>query len=106
MTRTRVLLVHTNPATLAALRAMLPSAGFEIVEAHSDRTAANLLRNPPALVVHAVDPGDPDALELLAYVRRKQPTTPVILLFDGSHPDRPRQAVEMGASAEWHSDFA
>jgi DNA-binding NtrC family response regulator len=98
MTGTRILLVHPDPAARDRLGSMLRSTRFEIIEAAGDRAAVRMLANPPGLVLHGVDPDEPDALDLLAYVRRKHPKTPVILLVP-AQPDRFSRALQMGAVA-------
>jgi DNA-binding NtrC family response regulator len=100
MSTVRMLIVHPTPSAQALLRSMLFNAGGRIEEAASDREAVRLLERGGAdVVVEAVDPTDPDALELLQYVRRKHPQIPVILLFSAPHPERMREAVQRGASA-------
>jgi two-component system response regulator HydG len=49
------------------------------------------------LMVAGVDPSDTESLELLAYMRRKHRPVPVIILFPGSHPERIKEALRMGA---------
>jgi two-component system response regulator HydG len=46
-----------------------------------------------------MDPSDPDALELLTYVRRKHREVPVVLLFPRLHPERAKEALRLGAMA-------
>ena len=79
---------------------MIQSLGPEIEEAANDRVAVRLMeRGGIDLVLAGVDPADPDALELLNYVRRKHRHLPVILFFSSPSPERTREALRLGASA-------
>jgi two-component system response regulator HydG len=49
------------------------------------------------MVLAGVDAADPEALELLTYVRRKHRSVPVILLFPTPNPERTKEALRMGA---------
>jgi two-component system response regulator HydG len=94
------LIVHPEPSALALLSSMLMSMGHEIDEATNDRMAVRLMeRGGVDLMVAGVDPSDPEALELLAYMRRKHRQVPVILLFLGANPERTKEALRMGALA-------
>jgi len=95
---TQLLIVHPDPSTRALMASMLRTLGHEIVEAACDRTAVRMIEQvPPALVLAAVEPADPDALEMLGYLRRKHPEVRTILLFPGPHPERTRDALQRGA---------
>jgi DNA-binding NtrC family response regulator len=78
---------------------MLSRSAFEIIEATGNRTAVRLLEQgaPPELVLIGVDLEGPDGLELLSYVHRKYPGTPVVLV--ASHPDGYSDAFKPGAVA-------
>src|SRR5436305_13414571 len=100
MSKSRLLIVHPEPSSLALLSSMLMSMGHEIDEAANDRMAVRLMeRGGVDLMVAGVDPSDAEALELLAYMRRKHRPVPVILLFLGASPERPKEALRMGALA-------
>jgi two-component system response regulator HydG len=100
MRKFRILIVCPEPEGLALLTSMLKSLGHLIEEAATDRAAVRLIeRDPINLVLASVDPGDADALELLAYVRRKHAGIPVILMFPRVHPDRAKEALRLGAMA-------
>ncbi|MEJ7638847.1 MAG: sigma-54 dependent transcriptional regulator [Singulisphaera sp.] len=100
MSKARLLIVHPEPPHLALLTSMIQSLGPEIEEAANDRVAVRLLeRGGIDLVLVGVDPEDPDALELLNYVRRKHRHLPVILSFSSPSPERMREALRLGASA-------
>jgi DNA-binding NtrC family response regulator len=80
------------------MASMLRTLGHRITEASCDPTAVRLIdHDAPALVLAAVEPSDPDALELLGYLRRKHPQVRTILLFPGPHAERTRDALQRGA---------
>jgi two-component system response regulator HydG len=98
MSKARILIVHSEPSTLALLGSMLKSLEHVIDEAANDRVAVRLMeRGGVDLVLAGVDPVDPEGLELLAYTRRKHRQVPVILLFTSPNPDRAREALRLGA---------
>jgi two-component system response regulator HydG len=98
--KTRLLIVHPEPSALALLSSMLMSMGHEIDEAANDRMAVRLMeRGGVDLMIAGVDPSDVEALELLAYMRRKHRQVPVILMFPGSNPERTKEALRNGALA-------
>src|SRR4028118_1659008 len=99
MSKARLLIVHPEPPHLALLTSMIQSLGPEIEEAANDRVAVRLMeRGGIDLVLAGVDPDDPDALELLNYVRRKHRHLPVILSFSSPSPGRRGGARRRGAS--------
>lgn len=99
MSQARILVVHTNARQLDLLESMLQSLNHRIENVENDRAAVKSLEKAGAdLVLAGVDPEDPEALELLAYVRRKHARTPVIPLFLSEHRDRAREATRMGAA--------
>ena len=78
---------------------MLQSLGHAIEEAANDRAALRRVeRGNVGLVISAVDPADPEALELTSYLRRKHPRVPVLLLFANPACDRAREATRLGAT--------
>ncbi len=98
MSRPRILIVHPDPPSLALLSSMLKSLGHDIDEAANDRVAAHRMeRGGIDMVLVGVDPADAEALELLAYVRRKHRQVPVILLFPTPNPERTKEALRLGA---------
>ena len=100
MSKARLLMIHSEPSSLALLTSMLMSLGHEIDEATNDRMAVRLMeRGGVDLMVAGVDPNDADALELLTYMRRKHRNVPVILLFQSPSPERTKEALRIGALA-------
>ncbi|MFO0950954.1 MAG: sigma 54-interacting transcriptional regulator [Isosphaeraceae bacterium] len=100
MSQPRILIVHPDPPSLALLSSMLKSLGHVIEEAANDRVAVRLMeRGGIDMVLAGVDPADPEALELLTYVRRKHRHVPAILLFPTPSPERAKEALRLGALA-------
>ncbi|MHC5537615.1 sigma-54-dependent transcriptional regulator [Singulisphaera rosea] len=98
MSKPRLLIVHPEPSALALLTSMLTSMGHDIEEAPNDRAAVRAMeRGGVDLMVLGADPTDFEGLEVLAYMRRKHRSVPVILLFPGSFPERTKEALRMGA---------
>ncbi len=98
MNKSRLLVVHPEPSALNLLTSMLKSLGHEIDEAANDRVAVRLMeRGGVDLMLAGVNSVDADALELLAYMRRKHRQVPVILLFSNPNPERAREALRLGA---------
>jgi two-component system response regulator HydG len=78
---------------------MLQGLPIQIHETASEPAAVKWLeQSGTEIVLAGVSPNDPDALELLTYVKRKMPRTPVILLFSEAHAERNREAIVRGAS--------
>ena len=100
MQKPRILILYPDHEGLDLLASMLKSPGYLTEEAIDDRMAVRLMdRETIDLVLAGVDPGDPEALELLAYVRRKHRDVPVVLLFPRPHPERAKEAMRLGATA-------
>lgn len=98
MSKVRLLIVHPEPSALTLLTSMLKSLGHEIDEAANDRVAVRLMeRGGIDLMLAGVNPSDADALELLAYMRRKHRQVPVIFLFPSPNPARAKEALRLGA---------
>jgi two-component system response regulator HydG len=100
MSQPRILIVHSEPSSLALLSSMLKSLVPVIEEAANDRVAVRLMEKGGIdMVLAGVDPGDADALELLTCLRRKHRQVPVILLFPTANPERTKEALRLGALA-------
>src|SRR6478609_7692131 len=100
MSQNQILLVHPEASVRALLTSMLHTLGCHLDEASSDRVAVRKLEQAPVdLVLAACEPADPEALELLAYLRRKHPKVPCVLLFAAPHPERERVALNRGAAS-------
>ncbi len=100
MTQSRLLVVHPDVATRELLLSMLQTLGHKIEESTSDRAAVRMLEQSEFdLVIAGVDPEDPECLELVSYIRRKNARVGCILLFQTAHPERTKEATRLGASA-------
>ena len=98
-TQPQILIVHPDPSAQSLLASMLQSLGLGIEEAPNDRMAVRRLeRGGVNLVVSAIDPADPDALELLTYLRRKHSRIPTLLLFADATCEKAREAARAGAT--------
>lgn len=98
MSQPRILVVHPDASSLSLLSSMLKSLGHVIDEAATDRVAVRQMeRGGIDLILACTDPSDPEALELLTYVRRKHRQVPVILLFPSPSPERAKEALRLGA---------
>src|SRR6201996_9107716 len=99
MTQSQILIVHPDPSAQSLLASMLQSLGHGIEEAANDRAALRRVeRGSVGLVLSAVDPADPEALELASYLRRKHPKVPLLLLFATPTCERAREATRLGAT--------
>ncbi len=97
--RFRVLLVHPHRHVADVLATILFPLTLECDHAEGKGGVIERVGQPFSLMLHVVDPTAPDALELLAYSRQKQPWVQVLLLFTSPHPARAAEAIERGASA-------
>src|SRR5262245_20962234 len=100
----RLLIVHPDASVRTLLISMLRTTGLRIDEAPNERSAVRMLDGQPVdLVLSAVGPrgaeSDAEASEFLAYLRRKHPGVPVLLLSGDPRPERTREAIGRGASA-------
>ena len=99
MIQAHILIVNSDAPTQSLLTSMLQSLGHTIEDVPNDRVAVRRLeRGGVHLVISAVDPADPDALELLSYLRRKHVKTPVLLLFTSLTCERAREATKLGGT--------
>lgn len=100
MTSNRVLIFHSDSSIRMLLGSMLQTMNLRVDEAASDRAAVRLLEQGPfGVLLAAIDPRDPEGMELLAYSRRKHPGVAVILLMPDPSADRLREAAQWGAVA-------
>ncbi|QDV33248.1 sigma-54-dependent transcriptional regulator [Tautonia plasticadhaerens] len=100
MKETRILIVHPDSSACMLMTSMLQTLCVQLEEANNDRAAVRRLeRGEVDLIIAGVDPDDPDALELLHYVKRKFPALPVVLLFSVGDAERTREARQRGADA-------
>jgi DNA-binding NtrC family response regulator len=99
MTQSLILIIHPDPSAQSLLASILQSLGHGIEEVANDRSALRRVeRGGVGLILSAIDPADPDSLELLAYVRRKHTHVPAVLLFADPSCNRAREATRLGAT--------
>lgn len=81
MSRRRVLVVDSDPGTVEAVHAALPSASYEVVPADSAASALSCIRDGPidTLVTELVLP-DANGLHLLVEARLRYPLVPRIVV--------------------------
>jgi two-component system KDP operon response regulator KdpE len=93
----KVLIVDDEPPIRKLLRMGLGSQGYEMLDAPNGKTALALLDSKPDLVI--LDLGLPDigGLDLLAMIRARDDTVPVIVLSSrGDEPGKVK-ALDLGA---------
>jgi two-component system KDP operon response regulator KdpE len=96
--QTKVLVVDDEPPIRKLLRVGLTAEGYGVVEAPNGRTAQDLLATGDAQVV-ILDLGLPDiaGLDLLASIRDKYPTMPLIVLSSRGDEAGKIAALDLGA---------
>lgn len=100
MNENRILIVHPESSTRTLLTSMLQTLMVQLEEASNDPAAVRRLeRGGIDMILAGVEPEDPDALELLHYVKRKFPNIPMVLLLSVGDPERTREARQRGADA-------
>jgi len=92
----KVLVVDDEPAVRFTLREVLVERGHTVVEAASGAAALDLLEGVSAAVTDLAMPGM-DGLALLAAIRDKDPSLPVILLTAHGSEKVAVQAMKAGA---------
>jgi DNA-binding NtrC family response regulator len=92
----RVLVVDDDGSLLAALGALLRSAGHEVVLAHSGREALALLRGIEAVVTDYAMP-EMNGVELIQALRQRDETLPAVLLTAHVSETVEARAVKAGA---------
>jgi two-component system, NtrC family, response regulator AtoC len=85
MRTVRVLIADDDPPLRALLRAQLVRRGHEILEAEDGQGAIDLLANrgdqgPPDLVITDLRMPRVDGMEVVRFVREREPRTPVVIL--------------------------
>ena len=93
----RVLVVDDEPPIRKLLRMGLTAQGYQILEAPNAKTALDLLKDAPDLII--LDLGLPDAhgLELLQTIRARNESVPIVVLSSRSDEAGKVQALDLGA---------
>jgi CheY-like chemotaxis protein len=83
---TRILVVDDNPGTRTAARALLETAGYQVVEAESGSAALKLLRSEGAdVLLTDIFMPDTDGIELSHALRRESPNLPIVAMSGGGY---------------------
>jgi len=93
----RVLVVDDEPPIRKLLSMGLTTQGYQILEAPNAKTALDLLKDAPDLII--LDLGLPDAqgLELLQTIRARNESVPIVVLSSRSDEAGKVQALDLGA---------
>jgi two-component system, OmpR family, KDP operon response regulator KdpE len=93
----KVLIVDDEPPIRKLLRMGLGTQGYEILDAPNGKTALTLLDGKPDLVI--LDLGLPDigGLDLLAMIRARNDTVPIIVLSSRGDEAGKVKALDLGA---------
>lgn len=97
--RPRLLIVHPNRHVADVLTTILGTLRIDCEHAEGDSAAVRHVGQDFSLMLSVVEPSDPDALQLLAYSRRKQPWLPVLVVFSTPDESRAKEAMRLGALA-------
>ena len=93
----RVLVIDDEPPIRKLLRMGLTTQGYQILEAPNGKTALELLKEAPDLII--LDLGLPDAHghELLQTIRARNESVPIVVLSSRSDEGGKVQALDLGA---------
>ncbi|MDR3421810.1 MAG: response regulator transcription factor [Xanthobacteraceae bacterium] len=93
----RVLVIDDEPPIRKLLRMGLTAQGYQTLEAHNAKTALELLNQAPDLII--LDLGLPDAHghDLLAMIRARNESVPIVVLSSRSDEAGKVQALDLGA---------
>jgi len=92
-----VLVVDDEPLIRWSVKTHLEQAGFEVVDADSGRQALDRLGSKVSLALIDLRLPDTDGLQLLAEIKRRNPTCAVILMTAFGSPEVAREALDCGA---------
>ena len=103
----QVTIVDDDADMRALLRDALRAAGLEVrEEPNGERLVESLERETPTLVVLDKEMPGPNGLDLLAYVSRRHPEVPVILITAFGGAPVATEARRLGATAYFEKPFA
>jgi two-component system KDP operon response regulator KdpE len=96
-TPVRVLVIDDEPPIRKLLRMGLTTQGYQILEAPNGKTALELLKEAPDLII--LDLGLPDVLghELLQTIRARNESVPIVVLSSRSDEAGKVKALDLGA---------
>jgi DNA-binding response OmpR family regulator len=102
-----VLIVDDDAEVAATCARVLTRAGFDCLVAYDSPAALALFDSRyPALVLSDINLPTGDGFEIMRYVHRKSPATPVILMTTHHNPSLPRQAARAGAASYLRKPFS
>ncbi len=93
----RVLVVDDEPPIRKLLRMGLTAQGYQIVEAPNGKTALELLRESPDLIILDLGLPDMQGHELLRTIRARNEAVPIVVLSSRSDEAGKVQALDCGA---------
>ncbi len=93
----KVLVVQSDPALRARIAACLAQGGCEVVEAENTPSLAEAIgRDGVGVMLLDLALAGNESCDVLAQIRRTRPELPIILLADGSPPERVARAASLG----------
>jgi two-component system, OmpR family, KDP operon response regulator KdpE len=93
----RVLVIDDEPPIRKLLRMGLDTQGYRVIEAADGRSALDLMREKPDLVILDLGLPDMQGLDLLRAVRTRDEGVPIVVLSSRSDESAKVQALDLGA---------
>jgi two-component system KDP operon response regulator KdpE len=93
----RVLVVDDEPPIQKLLRMGLRTEGYDILEAPNGKTALELLRQSPDLIILDLGLPDMDGHELLGIIRGRNESVPIVVLSSRGDEAGKVRALDLGA---------
>jgi two-component system KDP operon response regulator KdpE len=93
----RVLVIDDEPPIRKLLRMGLSTQGYRVIEAPDGRSALDLIREKPDLVILDLGLPDMQGLELLRAMRARDEGVPIVVLSSRSDEVAKVQALDLGA---------
>jgi two-component system, OmpR family, KDP operon response regulator KdpE len=93
----KVLIVDDEPPIRKLLRMGLSTQGYEILDAPNGKTALALLESKPDLIILDLGLPDMQGLDLLAAIRARNESVPIVVLSSRSDEAGKVQALDLGA---------
>ena len=93
----RVLVVDDEPPIRKLLRLGLTTQGYNVIEAPNGKTALDLLREAPDLIILDLGLPDVEGHELLRTIRARNESVPIVVLSSRGDEAGKVQALDFGA---------
>jgi len=93
----RVLVIDDEPPIRKLLRMGLTTQGYQILEAPNGKTALELLKEAPDLIILDLGLSDVHGHELLQTIRARNESVPIVVLSSRSDEAGKVQALDLGA---------